>query len=178
MVVPILATATLLLSVSCGDDEDPAPPSDAPAEITVTSQDFSDGQQIPSEFTCDGDETSPSLAWSGVPKDARALALVVDDPDAPSGTFTHWVVIDFAPDRDSIAAGESPAGGIEISNSSGEPSYAGPCPPSGTHHYRFTLYAMSDPTGLDGGASLDDAFAAIEAKAIAMGRLIGTYQRQ
>lgn len=149
----------------------------APATITVRSPDFADGAPIPPRFTCDGADISPALRWSGVPARAAALALVVDDPDAPGGTFTHWVVLDIDPGTASIEASKSPPGARQAPNSAGKRSWFGPCPPSGTHHYRFTIYALSRRLGDEASRSLHAALAAIDAAAIADGRLVGTYHR-
>lgn len=170
MLAPVLALS------GCADE--PAPQADpAVSAIEVVSSAFEDGGRIPVRFTCDGGEASPPLSWSGVPKDAASLALVVDDPDAPGGTFVHWVVLDIPVDTRSVAEGRVPEAGVQTQNSSGGSSYAGPCPPSGTHHYRFTVYAMSDPTGLEGGAASDDALDAVGEAALARGTLVGTYTR-
>jgi Raf kinase inhibitor-like YbhB/YbcL family protein len=148
-----------------------------PDSITVTSPAFRDGQPIPTRFTCDGANVSPPLAWRGVPPAAKAVALVVDDPDAPRGTFVHWVLLDLTPGTGSIAEGSAPAGATQATNSAGKATYFGPCPPSGTHHYRFTVYALTSATGLPTGANLNQALKAIDASAIARGRLVGTYAR-
>lgn len=166
--------------VGCGgtdstDGEEPA--MTAPDVITVTSTAFQDGEPIPQRYSCEGVDTSPPLAWTGVPADAGALALVVDDPDAPRGTFTHWVVLDIAVEATSIGESELPPGGIQARNSTGKPGYAGPCPPSGTHHYRFTVYALPAATELPEGTALETALDAIDAAATARGRLVGTYRR-
>jgi hypothetical protein len=155
--------------------EDPG--SGLPEQISVTSRAFGEGDAIPVEFTCDGADDSPPLAWTGAPDDAAAVALLVDDPDAPRGTFVHWVVLDLPPSTTSVGSGEVPAGGVQARNSAGEASYFGPCPPSGTHRYRFTVYALSEPTGLDTGADLDEAVTAIDRLAVARGRLTATYHR-
>jgi Raf kinase inhibitor-like YbhB/YbcL family protein len=96
---------------------------------------------------------------------------------APRGTFTHWVLLDLEPVTATIIEGEVPAGAKQASNSAGRPAYFGPCPPSGTHHYRFTVYALSEATGLPDGANLDEALAAIDGRALARGRLTGLYSR-
>lgn len=173
------AALVLLLSLSaCGsDDTAPDISTDEPKDLTVTSPAFGEGDPVPERFTCDGDDVSPPLAWTGAPSTTQALALVVDDPDAPGGTYTHWVVLDIATYVKSTPEGAIPEAGIEIENSSGSPSYSGPCPPDGSHDYRFTVYALSEPTGLDGNASLDDALRAIEAGAISWGRLTAVYER-
>ncbi|MEJ1105543.1 MULTISPECIES: YbhB/YbcL family Raf kinase inhibitor-like protein [unclassified Kribbella] len=149
----------------------------APSSITVTSRAFQDGGKIPKKYSCDGDDVSPPLAWKGLPTNLGAVALVVDDPDAPRGTFTHWVLLDLDPTTTSIAEGQVPTGAKQANNSAGRASYFGPCPPSGTHHYRFTVYALSEATGLPDGAKLDDALTAIDSRTLARGRLTGLYKR-
>lgn len=145
--------------------------------ITVKSTAFADGEAIPARFTCDGNGEVPPLTWEGVPGGAAALALVVDDPDAPRGTFTHWVVLDMPPDATGVDAGVLPHGATQAKNSGGRTSYYPPCPPRGVHHYRFTVYALARPTRLPEGAGLDPALRAVESRALARGRLIGIYER-
>jgi Raf kinase inhibitor-like YbhB/YbcL family protein len=145
--------------------------------INVSSAAFAEGQSIPTRFTCDGDGQPPPLTWQGVPSGTARLALVVDDPDAPRGTFVHWVVVDMPVDATGVVAGELPRGAMQAKNSAGRASYSPPCPPSGTHRYQFTLYALSQPTGLHDGAELDTAMRSIESAATAQGRLVGTYAR-
>jgi Raf kinase inhibitor-like YbhB/YbcL family protein len=173
----ILSVTVLLALAACGSDDTSSPATvDAPATIEVTSTAFGEGDPIPEQYTCDGDEVAPPLAWSGVPADAAAVALVVDDPDAPSGTFTHWVVLDI-PVKVTSSPEDGTPGGAEAENSAGDASYAGPCPPSGTHHYRFTVVALDTETGLAAGAPLGDALAAVDQHAVARGTLTGTYAR-
>jgi len=169
--------AVLLVATACGGNKEEAPQMQVEQTITVTSTAFAEGERIPAMYTCDGADTSPPLAWDGLPAEVAVVALVVDDPDAPNGTFTHWVVLDVEPDVAGNVAGGVPAGGVQARNSAGRASYFGPCPPSGTHHYRFTVYGLSEPTGLADGASLSEALDAIEARAVAWGRLTGTYMR-
>jgi Raf kinase inhibitor-like YbhB/YbcL family protein len=149
---------------------------DAPSVITVTSSAFAEGGSVPSRFTCDGEDLSPPLAWSGVPADVAAVALVVDDPDAPSGTFTHWVVLDLPPGTTSLEEGADPPG-AQARNSAGKAAWMGPCPPTGTHRYRFTVVALRARTGLADGTALMDALAAVRDGAVAQGRLTATYRR-
>jgi Raf kinase inhibitor-like YbhB/YbcL family protein len=149
-----------------------------PASITVDSPEITEGRPIPARFTCDGEDVSPPLRWSGIPPEAAALALVVDDPDAPGGTFTHWAVVNIAAIVASVRHGHVPQGGQQIVNSSGRASYMGPCPSSGVHRYRFTVYALSRPLALRSDASLESALDAIGAAATAQGRLTATYRRQ
>jgi Raf kinase inhibitor-like YbhB/YbcL family protein len=145
--------------------------------IKVSSSAFADGQSIPKQFTCDGDGKPPPLSWEGVPVGTAALALVVDDPDAPRGTFVHWVVLDLPVATSEVNAGALPSGAIQATNSAARASYSPPCPPSGTHHYRFTVSALSQPTGLRDGTELETALQAIESVTTAHGRLVGTYAR-
>jgi Raf kinase inhibitor-like YbhB/YbcL family protein len=145
--------------------------------ITVTSSAFQEGKPIPVEYTCNGAGRIPPLAWSGTPSDAVALALVVDDPDAPSGTFTHWVVLDLPSGTSKLDGEVLPAGAVEAKNSGGRVGWYPPCPPSGIHRYRFTVYALSKATGLPDGTGLDQALRAVGETAVAQGRLVGTYGR-
>lgn len=151
---------------------------EAPDVIMVSSPAFRDGEPIPARFTCDGAGDAPPLAWAGVPEDAAAVSLVVDDPDAPRGTFVHWVVLDLPVDATGLPGASVPAGAVQARNSAGRPSYFGPCPPSGTHHYRFTVYALSERTGLRDGVDLDTALRVVRSTATAQGQLVGTYARQ
>jgi Raf kinase inhibitor-like YbhB/YbcL family protein len=169
----------LLVVAGCGDNQSSASADGgAPVKIEVTSTAFAEGEPIPERYTCDGDEVAPPLAWSGVPSDAAGLAIVVDDPDAPSGTFTHWVVLDIPVATSFSEEGGVPEGGVQATTSAGSAAYAGPCPPSGTHHYRFTVVALDAETGLAEGAPLDEALAAVDAHWVANGTLTGTYSRE
>ena len=148
-----------------------------PESITVRSSAFGEGQRIPAEYTCDGVGHAPPLTWSGTPGSAAAQAVVVDDPDAPRGAFTHWVVLDLPADTRELAGGDLPGGARQAANSAGREGYYPPCPPSGSHRYRFTVYALARPTGLRSGSDLDAALRAIRAAAVAEGRLTGLYGR-
>lgn len=177
--VGVLAVALVSGCGSTGNDDTERGEMDgieAPTVITVTSSAFAEGQAIPRRHTCDGDDVSPPLAWSGVPDDAAAVALVVDDPDAPRGTFTHWVVLDMDPSTTSLDEGATPPG-AQARNSAGQAVWMGPCPPGGTHRYRFTVLALRERTGLDEGADLDQALASVRASTVAQGGLTGTYSR-
>jgi Raf kinase inhibitor-like YbhB/YbcL family protein len=159
----------------CGGDQGSEVDSDAAATVTVTSPVLREGAEVPTRFTCDGEAVSPPLQWSGPSPDG--WALVVDDPDAPGGTFTHWVVLDIPAATTSVPAGGVPQGGLQVANSSGRTSYFGPCPPKGEHRYRFTVYALDAPTGLAEDASLDGALAAIGDRATSQGTLTAVYAR-
>jgi Raf kinase inhibitor-like YbhB/YbcL family protein len=170
----VLLAGLVLAGCGGGGSNASAPElADAARTLVVTSPAFDDGTAIPATYTCTGAGTSPELHWSGVPVDTEALALVVDDPDAPNGTFTHWVVVDIPASTAQVATGQPPAEGTELRGSEGR-GWSPPCPPSGTHHYRFSVYALSSRLALPASASLDDAMKAIEGKTAAWGRLIGT----
>lgn len=173
----VVASVLLIAACSGGGSSDTPEPSVEQQSITVRSASFEDGAAIPVEFSCDGSNTSPALQWSGVPDSAKALALVVADPDAPGGTFYHWVVADIPTTTLGVDAGGTPKGGVVAENSSGDAAYMGPCPPSGTHRYRFTVYALSTPSGVSGGESTEDAVTAIDKVAAAGGTLTGTFSR-
>ena len=144
--------------------------------MEITSDAFEDGGQIPSKYTCDGEDISPPLTISDVPESAACLALVMDDPDAPMGTFDHWLVWNIPADTEEIAEGEQPEG-VPGRNNFGNLEYGGPCPPSGTHTYRFKLYALDTRLDLDQGASKEDLEAAMEGHIVADTMLRGDYSR-
>lgn len=174
----VLCSAGLLVAACGGSDSASAPePTAADTGIRVSSPVFTDGAPIPTAYTCKGTGLSPELHWSGVPAGAGALALVVDDPDAPHGTYTHWVVVDIAPDTSGVAAGQVPSGGAQLRGSGGR-GWTPPCPPSGTHHYRFHVYALKAPLGLAGDASLEEALKAIASATVSWGLLTGTVAAQ
>ena len=163
-----------------GCTDDPAADLDVEAgaaPVTVTSTAFEQGGEIPRRVTCDGAEASPPLAWESTSGDPAAWAVVVDDPDAPGGTFVHWVVLDIPAGTRTLAASDVPAAAAQADNTAGEARYAGPCPPSGRHRYRFTVYGLSTTTGLGDGASLGDALDAISSAAVSRGTLLATYER-
>lgn len=182
-VIAVLTGAVLL--AGCGHAEPggsagSAPASTVPATIAVRSSAFTNGGAIPTRFTCDGAGDGPLLRWSSVPGTARALALIVNDPDAPGGTFTHWVVLDLPPGTRSVRSGQLPATAVQGANSTGSSGWTPPCPPEGDrpHHYRFTVYALDARLGLPEGTAPTAALHATEAHAIASGRLTGTYARR
>jgi Raf kinase inhibitor-like YbhB/YbcL family protein len=145
------------------------------ATITVRSPAFAAGAMIPVRFSCRGSSTPIPLTWTGVPAGAASVALIMDDPDAPSGTFTHWVVFNLPVSSRGITNGRLPAGAAQAQNGRGQAAYTGPCPPSGTHHYRFTVYAEPKRLPLQAGASLAEALAAIRSNPLASGRLTGLF---
>jgi Raf kinase inhibitor-like YbhB/YbcL family protein len=168
-----------LALAACGGDRVEGPPPAAPDRITLASTAFRDGATIPRRFSCDGDDVSPPLDWKGVPEKTRELALLMEDPDAPGGTFVHWVLFKLAPDRDGVAEAEVPQGARQGKNSRGDSGYAGPCPPEGDapHHYEFVLYALDAPLDLPDGAAADEVRAAVGDTALARGELVGRFGR-
>jgi len=147
--------------------------------LEVTSGAFDDGAPIPEQYTCDGQDRQPSLTWTGVPTTAKELAVVVDDPDAPGGTFVHWVVFGLDPSVTQLPeGGPVPDGAKQAENSGGKAAWMGPCPPPGkVHHYRFTVYALNKEVDAKDGAGKDDVLGAIRGAAVAKGTLTGTFAR-
>jgi Raf kinase inhibitor-like YbhB/YbcL family protein len=147
--------------------------------IVVSSPAFSDGDEIPQRFTCDGADVSPPLGFAGIPENTAELALLVEDPDAPGGTFTHWLMWGINPGQSSLGEGEVPAGGVQGTNDFGRLGYGGPCPPPGPpHRYVFTAFALSEPLDLPAGASAADLKRAMAGKVLDSGQLTGWYQRR
>jgi Raf kinase inhibitor-like YbhB/YbcL family protein len=156
-----------------------ASPTASPTPVLrLTSGAFANGAAIPRRFTCDGTNVSPPLAWDGVPSDAAALVLVVDDPDAHG--FVHWVAFDIAAaPSGQLAEGASrgAAAPREGTNSFGKVGWSGPCPPSGTHHYRFRLFAIRQALGLRGAPTAAEVLAAAKGQVAAETTLTGLYHR-
>lgn len=147
--------------------------------LTLTSDAFQDGQPIPQVYSCDGANHSPALHWSDPPAGTKSFALVIDDPDAPGGTFRHWGVYDIPATARGIGEGQHV--GTEVQNDGGRPGYTGPCPPhgNGVHHYHFKLFALGvDKLDLSANAKVADVETAASSHAIAQGELIGTYERK
>lgn len=111
--------------------------------MKLRSNDLEHEDMIPSKFTCDGDDISPHLAWEEVPEETKSLALIVDDPDAPMGTWVHWLLCDITPDTREIPQNSLPRETRQVKNDFGKEEYGGPCPPSGIHRYFFKLYALN-----------------------------------
>ena len=151
-------------------------------QLKVTSAAFEEGGAIPSEYTCDGRNVSPPLAWDGVPTGAKTIALIADDPDAPRGTWVHWVLFNLpAAEKglpEAIPATETLASGAKQGkNDFGSAGYGGPCPPAGTHRYFFKLYALDSQLDLQSGATKDQLLKAMQGRVVAEGQLMGRYRR-
>ncbi len=157
----------------------------AVASLTLSSPAFEPDAPIPAKHTADGQDLSPELHWTGdLPEQTQALALVMDDPDAPGGTFTHWLAYDLPKTATGLPEGVDPDamlpedGGKQGTNGFGKIGYGGPAPPPGSlHHYHFTLYALNAPIGLEPGAQRPQFDRAIKDHVIAQGELVGTYAR-
>jgi Raf kinase inhibitor-like YbhB/YbcL family protein len=151
--------------------------------ILISSSVFSEGGTIPLKYTCDGEDISPPLSWSGVPENAKSLALIADDPDAPLGTWVHWVLYNMPASSAGLPEGvpvEQVIGGIgtQGNNSSRKNGYSGPCPPKGApHRYYFKLYALDIELDLAPGVSKADLEKAMQGHILAQGQLMGKYGR-
>jgi Raf kinase inhibitor-like YbhB/YbcL family protein len=149
--------------------------------FSISSPAFADGADIPVRHTCDGDNLSPQLTWSDVPEGTRSLALIVDDPDAPAGTFTHWLLYDIPTDANGVGENVRVGTiGIAGRNSFGRTGYGGPCPPPAhdAHRYRFTLHALDVPSlALPANATREDVERKVETHVLATARVVGKYKR-
>jgi Raf kinase inhibitor-like YbhB/YbcL family protein len=157
--------------------------STATSQIQLTSSAFAHGSRIPDVYTCEGDDTSPPLRWTGCPPQARSLALVCDDPDAPRGTWVHWVLFNLPTDAVELAQSvptdpELPSGAKQGRNDSGKLGYMGPCPPPGKpHRYFFRLYALDVVLGLRPGITKAELERAMNQHILGQGTLMGVYER-
>jgi Raf kinase inhibitor-like YbhB/YbcL family protein len=146
-------------------------------EFKVTSPAFNHGSQIPSKYTCDGENINPYLTIHGVPPKTKSLALLVEDPDAPMGLYVHWVMWNISPEIKEIKEHTAPMNAEEGINSANEPGYTGPCPPSGTHRYFFRLFALDTKLNLPLEAKKEQLEAAMAQHILATTELMGTYSR-
>jgi Raf kinase inhibitor-like YbhB/YbcL family protein len=144
--------------------------------FTVTSPSFKDGEEIPVEHTCDGADKAPALEVSDLPEGTRSFALIMDDPDAPKGTFTHWLVYDIPADGGRLDVGS----GMSLKNSFGRAGYGGPCPPPGhgSHRYYFNVYAVDVPSLGVKGDSRQGLEEALQTHTLATAKLMGRYERR
>lgn len=155
-----------------------APTPGASGTITVTSPAFANGGTVPRRFTCEGANVSPPLRLSGVPAGAAELVVLVEDPDAPSGTFVHWLMWGVDPHETALSAGAVPKGAVQGRNGSGQRRYGGPCPPSGKpHQYVFSVLAADARLHLPGDAMVDAVRRALAGHTVGSGTLVGRYGR-
>jgi Raf kinase inhibitor-like YbhB/YbcL family protein len=145
------------------------------ATLTITSPDFTENGMIPSKFTCEGENTSPALHISGLPSGTKYLAIILQDPDAPmKGGFTHWVAFNIDPLAD---IPQKFNGGVQAMNGASKAGYIGPCPPTGTHHYHFMIYALDSKLDLPASSNKEQLEKAMEGHILAQGDLVGLYKK-
>jgi hypothetical protein len=176
--------ACLLLAGCGGADTGPEPARQEVGTMEITSAAFVHGEGIPTRHTCDGEDLSPPLAWSGAPEGTRSFALICDDPDAPAGTWVHWVIFGVPADSSGLAEGVPPEETLESGARQGKNDFkrlgwGGPCPPRGKpHRYFFRLYALDTVPGIPPGSTKERLLDAVEGHVLAEGVLIGTYARK
>ena len=169
---------------SCKNNETETPETGgAKMELKVMSRAFEDKGMIPSKYTCDGEDISPAIAWENVPDGTKSIALISDDPDAPVGTWVHWVLFNLPGDSngldENVPGTETlQTGAIQGLNSWGRTGYSGPCPPSGTHRYFFKVYALDAMLNLDSKATKKDLLEAMARHILAEGQVMGKYKRK
>ncbi len=153
-----------------------------PAGIKLSSSAFTEGQPIPRAYTCDGINISPPLEWTGMPKSARTITIIAEDPDAPAGDWVHWVIYNLPADTigmvENLPSTEDvKGGGLQGRNDFEKMGYGGPCPPSGTHRYFFRIYALDSELPLKAGATKAEVEKASAGHILAQAQLMGTYRR-
>jgi len=151
--------------------------------LKIYSSAFEDGGTIPSKYTCDGADISPPLAWSGLPEGTKSIAIINDDPDAPMGTWVHWVIYSIPPTAQGLAEDikrveKLPDGTLQGKNSWGRIGYGGPCPPGGTHRYFFKIYALDKMLNLKPGATKEELLTAMKGHILAQAQFYGKYSRK
>ena len=173
VIIHNMVTITFIIFVCIGCVEDQE---GRFGNMKLSSSSFEDGGVIPSEYTCDGADVSPALIFKAIPENTKSLALIMDDPDAPMGTWVHWLVWNIPPSISGFSKGENisyPQG----KNDFGKLDYGGPCPPSGTHRYFFKLYALDTIVELEEGANKKQLESAMSEHIIEEAQLMGKYSR-
>ncbi len=186
----ILVPAALLLFTACGVNRAVNQPAPSPAasgpdisnliiekHMDLASTAFAGNESIPSDYTCDGKNVNPALLWHGAPDGTKTLALIVDDPDAPAGTWTHWTVWNIDPGAGSIKENSVPDSAVEGTTDFGRAGWGGPCPPSDEHRYFFRLYALDTSLSLPAGAARSELETAMAGHILGQAELMGKYQR-
>ena len=176
-----LLTIIAVGATSCTMSE-PELPDEGEMTLSLSSPAFQEGEDIPITYTCDGQDVSPPLTWGEPPSETQSFALIMDDPDAPGGVFTHWLLFNLPADSrellEAVPPNELANGALQGKNDFGTIGYGGPCPPPGpAHHYRFTIYALDQALDLMTDASRKQVIDAITGHILARGQLIGMYQR-
>jgi len=179
--IVVLGAVSTLLFCSCKDAEQAE--GGKKMEIKIASTAFDEGGLIPPKYTCDGADISPPLHWEDVPEGTKSIALICDDPDAPMGTWVHWVLFNLPAETRELAENippdrTLPNGARQGTSDFGRIGYGGPCPPSGTHRYFFKIYALDAQIDLAAGAKKAQLLKAVEGHIIDQGQLIGKYKRQ
>jgi Raf kinase inhibitor-like YbhB/YbcL family protein len=185
----VSATLAIASLLTCGREPASTPTSETTMTdktLSVTSSAFAANGEIPSEYTCEGDDVSPPLSWSGAPEGTKSFALVVDDPDAPDPAkpqrvWVHWVVYDLPPTATELprsAAEALPSGARHGNNDWAKPTWGGPCPPIGRHRYFHKIYALDTMLGDLGSPTKADLERAMKGHVLAQGELVGTYQKR
>jgi len=144
-------------------------------KLDVKSPAFTANGAIPTEYTCEGANQQPALEWGNVPAGTRTLAIIVEDPDAPKGIVTHWIVTNLPPSAMNVHNGSLPTGASMGTNEKGKAEYMGPCPPSGTHHYHFKVFALD--TAMKANPTRTQLMAQMTGHVLAQGEIVGTYQK-
>ena len=174
----IALTILILLISGCTQTQQSQATSKDTFVMKLTSPAFGNNGDIPSKYTCDGEDINPPLKIEGVPKNAKNLVLIIDDPDAPAGVWVHGVAFNIDPETTSIEERSGPKSGVAGKNSWGKNSYGGPCPPSGIHRYFFKLYALDKKLDLDGSATKAEVEKAMEGHIIEKAEFVGKYSRR
>lgn len=177
----IIGVVGVFLFSARGGKQQPAPTKLQPklkTNMQIASPAFQNNQSVPEKYTCDGDNVSPPLVFSEVPKEAKALVLINDDPDAPAGTWVHWTLWNIPLQTEKIEENSVPQEATEGVTSFGKPGYGGPCPPSGTHRYFFKLYALDTTLDLDSSSDVKKLEAALQGHVLQQAELVGLYSRK
>jgi Raf kinase inhibitor-like YbhB/YbcL family protein len=151
--------------------------SKASTNMKIKCSAFSNNGKIPSKYTCDGENMNPPLSFSDIPNNSKSLLLIVDDPDAPAGIWTHWILFNIPPDTKEVPENSVPSGAIQGVTSFSTKGYGGPCPPSGTHHYYFKLFALDITLDLPESSKAKDIEEVVVGHILAQAQLIGLYSR-
>jgi len=177
IIAVIVVLAIIIFSFVALNGDDEITQQDSTTILTLSSPAFQNNQPIPQKYTCDGEDISPPLTIENVPEGTQSLVLIMDDPDAPSGTWVHWIVFNIDPETTSIAEDSVPRDALQSSNSWRLTGYGGPCPPSGTHRYMFKLYALDFKIRVTKGNQVIDVEQEIQGHIIEQTTLIGTYSK-
>ncbi len=177
-IIPSILLLTFLLGCTSQPKESQTLTPQVMGSLTLTSSAFGHNASIPNKYTCEGQDLSPPLDISGVPQNTQSLALIVDDPDAPVGTWDHWIVWNINPETARIEEGQMPQGALEGMNDFKKNPYGGPCPPPGKpHRYFFKLYALDTTLNLPTGSTKEEIEKTIEGHILDKAELVGIYER-